>query len=402
MPTLLQINVTANWGSTGKIAEQIGLLAQQHGWDSYIAYGRNMNPSQNKLLKIGSMFDVYEHYFENRFFDNEGRASRRATKKFLIEVDKIKPDIVHLHNIHDHYLNYRLLFRYLAENKIPIVWTQHDLWSMTGHCAFNLVGCYKWKVQCKDCPVIPFCSLDRSLSGYNSKKDSFTSIEKMTIVPVSEWLGRQVKQSFMGKYPIQVIKNGIDIDVFRPRTAECLDKYGLKEVKYVISVATVWSKAKGLEDFSRIRRILHKDIKIVLVGLSESMIKELPDGIVGIPRTQSQLELAQLYSGAEALVSLSGSETFGLTIAEALSCGTPAIVYDNTAQPELIDTNTGVVVSNGDYHQVALVINDFVIQSFKLQHSQDCRFRAENMFDKTRCFGQYVELYNRILNSKSQ
>lgn len=400
MPTLLQINVTANWGSTGKIAEQIGVLAQQHGWDSYIAYGRNMNPSQNKLIKIGSMLDVYEHYFENRFLDNEGRASRRATKKLLKEIDRIKPDIVHLHNIHDHYLNYELLFRYLSENKIPIVWTQHDLWSMTGHCAFNLVGCEKWKIQCNDCPIVPFCCLDRSLSGYNSKKNSFTSVEKMTIVPVSEWLGRQVNQSFLSKYPIQVIKNGIDTDVFRPLKTECLDKYGLQGVKYVISVATIWSNAKGLDDFSRIRKILHKDIKIVLVGLSENMINELPDGIIGIPRTQSQLELAQLYSGAEALVSLSGSETFGLTITEALSCGTPAIVYDNTAQPELVDTNTGVVVSNGDYHQVALVINDFVVNSFKQQHSADCRNRAYNLFDKSKCYLSYIQLYNKLIEVK--
>lgn len=397
MPTLLQINVTANWGSTGKIAEQIGVLAQQQGWDSYIAYGRNMNPSQNKLIKIGSMFDVYEHYFENRFFDNEGRASRRATAKFLKEVDKIKPDIVHLHNIHDHYINYALLFRYFAENKIPVIWTQHDLWSMTGHCAFNLVGCDKWKVQCNDCPIVPFCSLDRSISGYSSKKNSFTSIEKMTIVPVSEWLGNQVKQSYLSNYPIRVIKNGIDIDVFKPQEAECLDRYGLKAVPYVISVATIWSNAKGLNDFFRIRELLQEEIKIVLVGLPKKIIKELPDGIIGIPRTQSQVELAQLYSGAQALVSLSGSETFGLTIAEALSCGTPAIVYDNTAQPELVDIKTGAVVENGNYHQVALAIQDFVANCFKQQHSLDCRLRAVKLFDKEKCFNQYIELYSKCI-----
>ena len=102
MPTLLQINVTANWGSTGKIAEQIGLCAQTHGWESYIAYGRMMNPSKNELVKIGNAFDVYEHYVEGRFLDNEGLASRRATKRLLRGIDEIKPDIVHLHNIHDH------------------------------------------------------------------------------------------------------------------------------------------------------------------------------------------------------------------------------------------------------------------------------------------------------------
>ena len=105
MPTPLQINVTANWGSTGKIAEQIGLCAMKHGWESYVAYGRMKNPSGSKLIKIGSQMDVYEHYAESVFLDNEEMASRHASKKFIKKIDEIKPDIVHLHNIHDHYLN---------------------------------------------------------------------------------------------------------------------------------------------------------------------------------------------------------------------------------------------------------------------------------------------------------
>lgn len=395
MPKLLQINVTANWGSTGKIAEQIGVMAQEYGWESYIAYGRSMNPSKNKLIKIGSMLDVYEHYFENRFFNNEGRASRRATKKFLKEIDKIKPDVVHLHNIHDHYLNFPLLFRYLAEKNIPVVWTQHDLWAMTGYCAFNLMGCEKWKTHCSNCPMIQTFSLDRSREGYQKKKQCFISIPTMTIVPVSEWLGTQVKQSFLKKYPVQVIKNGIDINVFRPTHADCLERYGLRNTRFVIAVASIWPESKGLSDFIYIRQILDKSIKIALVGLSEHQISQLPNGIVGIPRTQSQVELAQLYSAAEALVSLSGSETFGLTIAEALSCGTPAIVYNNTAQPKLVSDNTGRIVANGDYKQVASIISEFVTNDFKSIHTNDCRNRAIEYFDKNKSYLSYIRLYSK-------
>jgi glycosyltransferase involved in cell wall biosynthesis len=335
MPILLQINVAANWGSTGKIAEQIGVMAQEHGWDSYIAYGRYMNPSRNKLIKIGSMFDVYEHYFENRFFDNEGRASRRATAKFLKEVDKINPDVVHLHNIHDHYLNFPMLFQYLAKKNIPVVWTQHDFWAMTGHCTFNLKSCEKWTEHCGNCPMTRTFSLDRSNKGFIEKRNSFTSVPTMTIVSVSEWLATQVKKSFLKNYPVQVIKNGIDTNVFHPTHATCLETYGLSNTTYVIAVASVWSEAKGFTDFIAIRKVLDENIKIVLVGLSDHQMSELPNGIVGIPRTQSQLELAQLYSAAKALVSLSGSETFGLTVAEALSCGTKIIVSNASCLPEI-------------------------------------------------------------------
>lgn len=217
MPKLLQINVSSNWGSTGKIAEQIGLCAQAHGWESYIAYGRSLNPSKNKLIKVGSMLDVYEHYAENRLLDNEGLASRCATKRFLKQVDAIGPDIVHLHNIHDHWMNYRMLFEYLAKKNIPVVWTQHDQWATTGHCCYNLVGCERWKDECHDCPMSKWYSLDRSRRNHRLKKQLQAAIPSLTIVPVSEWLGDNMRQSHLKDRPIEVIHNGIDINVFRPQ-----------------------------------------------------------------------------------------------------------------------------------------------------------------------------------------
>ncbi|MEE0926511.1 MAG: glycosyltransferase, partial [Bacteroidales bacterium] len=162
MPKLLQINVTANWGSTGKIAEQIGLKAMEHGWESYIAYGRDSNPSKSKLIKVGCMLNVYEHYLENRLFDNEGLASRIPTKKLIKQIEKLKPDIIHLHNIHDHWLNYKILFEYLNSINTPIVWTQHDCWAFTGGCMhFVHTNCEKWKNECEKCPQ-KSKSIDRS------------------------------------------------------------------------------------------------------------------------------------------------------------------------------------------------------------------------------------------------
>lgn len=148
---LFQLNVTANWGSTGKIAESIGLAAMRQGWESYVAYGRYSNPSQSKLIKVGSQLDVYAHFAEQTLFDNEGLASRRATRKLIQQIQQIQPDVVQLHNIHDHYLNYKTLFEYLNTTDIQVVWTFHDCWAFTGHC-FHFVtkGCERWKTQCYD------------------------------------------------------------------------------------------------------------------------------------------------------------------------------------------------------------------------------------------------------------
>ena len=192
---ILQINVTANWGSTGKIAEQIGILVMKEGWESYIAYGRMMNPSKSKLIKIGTQWDVYLHYALSRFFDLEGLVSKIATRKLIKKIDRINPDVIHLHNIHDHYLNYPILFKYIVTHDIPIVWTQHDQWATTGHCAYNMVGCEKWKKRCYNCPKKNRWGLDRSERNYILKKKWFTSVKRATIVTVSDWLKSQEEQS---------------------------------------------------------------------------------------------------------------------------------------------------------------------------------------------------------------
>lgn len=216
MPKLLQINVTANWGSTGKIAEQIGLVAMQHGWESYIAYGRKKNPSKSKLIKIGNLWDVYLHYAVSRFFDLEGLMSKKATKKLVKEIERINPDIIHLHNIHDHYLNYSLLFNYLAGKRIPVVWTQHDLWAVTGGCCYTFDGCERWKVCCGPCVLRKGIKLDQSKKNFLLKRELFSSLKSLTLVPVSNWLGGILNDSFLGGNNIQIIHNGIDINIFSP------------------------------------------------------------------------------------------------------------------------------------------------------------------------------------------
>ena len=398
MPKLLQINVTANWGSTGKIAEQIGVLAQKQGWESNIAYGRHMNASENKLIKIGSTIDMYEHYIENRFFDNEGLASRKATRTFVREIERINPDVIHLHNIHDHYLNLPILFKYIAEKKIPVVWTQHDLWAITGKCCYIPTTCDRWKNNCFKCPLANRYSLDRSDRNHQLKKNVLKSLSSLTIVPVSEWVGGFISQSHLKERPMQVIYNGIDLNVFKFKDQKALNSYDIPDHKIVLlGVAFPWSERKGLRDFVELSKRLDERYVIVLVGLNEDQKKELPQNMIGLKRTQSQAELAGLYARADILLSLSYGETFGMTMAEAYACGTPCIVYDNTAQPEIVAPNTGRVAKTGEIEDVKRLVYEMTESDFKAKHTIDCRARAEQMYDKDKCFEQYIELYNRIL-----
>lgn len=399
MKTLLQIDVCCNWGSTGKIAEQIGLLAEKQGWKVYHVWGRHKNPSKLTDIKVGNMLGVYEHYAENILLDNEGLASRCATKKLIKKIDRIKPDVVQLHDIHNHWLNYKILFEYLVEKQIPVVWTQHDQWATTGHCCYNLVGCDRWKSECYDCPMSKWYSLDRSRRNFNLKKNLCAGLKSLTIVPVSEWLADNMLQSHLKDRPIEVIHNGIDINVFKPVVPTPIKEKRIEDKKILLAVASVWSDAKGLSDYIKLSEVLPDDYIIVLVGLTESQIASLPQKIVGLPRTQNVTELVQLYSMAHIVMSLSYSETFGLTIVEGMACGTPAIVYNNTAQKYLVDERTGIAVETGDITAVAEAVKvlDARVEANSVEISADCRKRAGEYYDKNKNYQSYISLYNKLL-----
>ena len=397
MPGLLQINETANSGSHGIISEGIGRLVLEKGWESVIAYGRWANESQSQLIRIGSSIDVMEHGVESRLFDNHGLASRFSTLAFISHLKEIKPDIIHLHNIHGYYLNYRVLFEYLNSISIPIVWTVHDCWAFTGHCShFVTSGCEKWKTGCNNCQLTrsyPKSFVDRSKRNYELKKSLFTNNKNLHIVTVSDWLSAQVKHSFFEGKDLRVIKNGVDVELFKPSEIKPNDRFT------ILGVASVWTQEKGLCDFYGLRDILDKEaIDIVLIGLSDKQIKELPNGITGIPRTESVDELVLWYNKADVILSLSKAETFGLTIAEALACGTPVVVYDNTAQPELVSDETGYIVKTGDIGGVAIAIESLRRRSAPEVKAQSnaCRDRAEREFNISRCLGQYLDMYEDL------
>lgn len=407
MKKILQINITANWGSHGRIAENIGLLVISKGWDSYIGYGRRANQSKSHLMHIGSMWDERWHGVQSRLIDNHGLASSYVTKNFVKEISLIKPDLIHLHNIHGYYLNYPILFRYLSKVSVPIVWTLHDCWPITGHCAyFDYVGCSRWKNECcAPCPckkeyprAIMFEATKRN---FQLKKKVFNSVGNITLVPVSDWLGGILKDSFLSKYPTKVIKNGIDLNVFKTSDAsDVRDKYGIGHKRYVLGVASVWEKRKGFDDFLQLAKRIPINMKIVLVGLDKKKLSiAQKNDIIGIPRTENVSELVALYSGADIFLNLTYEDNYPTTNLEAMACGTPVLTYKTGGSPESVSLDTGWVVEKGDIDAVKNII-------LTIPHDNDhmrkaCRERAEIKFDKNKCFEEYLKLYEELLKNES-
>lgn len=398
MPTLLQINVLANQGSTGKIAEQLGEMVMNEGWRSVIAYGRGNPKSRSELIKIGNDFDIKLHALETRLFDNHGLSSRRSTIALIDKIKKIKPDIIHLHNLHGYYINYKILFKFLHDYNCPVVWTLHDCWTFTGHCShFENIGCDKWKTGCYDCPSkrgYPNAYLfDRSKRNYSDKQKAFNSIiDNLHIVAVSDWLADLVRESFLSKAKVHVIKNGVDLGIFKPSGNFIKQK---RERFRILGVSNIWSMNSKLGEVYKLRTMLpHNEYEIVLIGLTPEQVKKLPVGIKGITRTANQFELAKEYEDADVLINPTFGDTFPTINLESLACGTPVITYRTGGSPEAVDEKTGIVVERGNVQNMAEAIRHMYEHPLL---AEDCYNRAHTLFEKDKCFAKYIDLYNELL-----
>ena len=352
----LFINSVAGFGSTGRIAAEKCRELMGLGHQCVLAFGREKaNCDDIPTVRIGSAVDYRLHGIRCRLLDDHGFGSRAATKRFLNWVREYDPDVIWLHNIHGYYIHIGLLFDYLRGCGKKIIWTLHDCWAFTGHCAyFDFAGCDKWKTGCHHCPqkqAYPAsCGLDGSRSNYLRKKALFTNISNLHLTVPSHWLEKRVRQSFLQEYPVEVIYNSINRDIFKPTPGDFRKKHGLDGKTILLGVASVWDARKGLSDFIELSGMLEDPYQIVLIGLTEAQIAALPEGILGLPRTNSMAELVEAYSEADVFLNPSVEETFGMTAMEARCCGTEAIVYQDTACEEIVNQFGGIAVPPGARH----------------------------------------------------
>ena len=405
MPTLFQINAACNCGSTGRIVEQIGLLARTHGWSCFVAHSwRYRSKTELNSIQVCSSWEEKAHILYSTLFDGQGLGSYFGTKRLIRVMEDVKPDIVHLHNIHGYFINYPLLFRFLSRAGIPVVWTLHDCWTFTGHCVyFDKVGCSKWKHGCSECPQIkeyPRSMFDFSTRNFCYKQEYFPKVKNIIFVPVSSWLNNLLKESFLGGYPSVVIHNGIDLKKFKNTQNTFRKNNGLSNKFVILGVANGFGKRKGLDDFIKLKSLWDNSFVIVLIGLNENEMKSLPIGIIGKSRTKDQKELIDIYSSADVYLNPTYEDNFPTTNIESLACGTPVITYNTGGSPEAIDSQTGIVVTKGDLNGLIMAINK-IKQNGKSYYSEACRERAEKYYDKNERFLEYMVLYNKILKKNN-
>lgn len=352
MTVYAHINTVPN-GSTGGIMmkEHRELLAA--GEDSFAFWGRGRAGEGDRELRFATDAEVKFDALQTRLDGKAGFHSKAATRRLLERLDEIKPNVVHLHNLHGYYVNIEILFEWLAAHDCKVEWTLHDCWAFTGHCAhFTYVKCDKWKAGCGNgCPQLGTypSTLSRSSCqwNYKQKKRLFTLVPegRMKLITPSKWLANLVAESFLSKYPVEVRHNTIDTSVFKPTSSDFRERYGIGDRFMILGVASPWTERKGLSDFVRLAGELDSEkYAIVLVGLSEKQVKELPAGIVGLTRTDSREELAGIYSTADVFFNPTVEDNYPTVNLEAEACGTPVVTYDTGGCSETVRRGDSCVV----------------------------------------------------------
>ena len=397
---IVEINGT-NYSSTGNIALNIAKKAREEGFEVYTCCKNSLKSSQfryDNQIVIGSRYERLISEQLAQLSGLSGSFNWIGTKEFIKKLEEIEPDLVHLHIMHDSYVNLKMLFSYLSVNKIPVVWTFHDCWAFTGKCPyFDMDRCDKWKNGCYKCPQVnkypESYFMDMTKYLWNKKNRMFNSIDNLTIVTPSKWLSNYARESFLNGHDIRVINNGINLDVFKPVKSDFRKKYGIEDKYLLLGVGYNWSPRKGLDSFIELSKRLDDRFRIVLVGTNDKIDEILPDNIISIHRTYNQAELVEIYSSCDLFVNPTMEENFPTVNIESIACGLPVITYNTGGSPEIIDETCGRVVEKGNidklYDGIMDIYNNPFDKSACLKRSQ-----LYNMNDK---FAEYVELYKEIL-----
>ena len=392
---ILAINL-GNFGSTGGIMSDVCNIAEENGYIAYKAYPSNPQnkPKENRdiiiandlLLRVSKSLSYKTGY--------NGCFSFISTILFLRKVRSINPDIIHLHNLHNSYINLFLLFAYLKKYKPKVIWTLHDCWAFTGGCPhFTMIGCERWKTGCGDCPQLnayPAVRKDRTTVLWKLKKKWFNGVDDLTIVTPSYWLSKQVERSFLKDYSRCVIYNGIDLDSFKPTHVDLRGRYNIKSKYIITGVAFDWSDKKGLDVFIKLSADLGKDFTIILVGTSMLIDKKLPSNIVSIHKTRNKKQMAAIYTESDLFVNPTKEEVLGLVNLEALACGTPVVMYDTGGCSETITKDTGVSIKYNDYNELLREIRRVCEE--KTFNAEDCIKWAQK-WDKKKWYKTYLKLF---------
>ena len=398
----MQINAVYGVGSTGVIVEDLHKLSLKNGIESYVSYSTtNKSPEEiENGYVIGGTLGKKIHAVLSRIGGKQAYFSSFATKKLIKHIENVKPDIVHLHNLHSNYVNLNLLLDYLGKKDIATVVTLHDCWFYTGGCFhYTAVGCDKWQQSCGNCPKknqdTPALLKDNSAKILADRKKYFGKMKNLTMTGVSGWMTDEGEKTVFKGKKTEVIYNGIDTEFFVPTPSDFREKHNLENKFLILALANKWFRPINKKTFDYVCENLPDDSVIVMLGCTESQRQGLPANVLPLDFIKDRDELRKVYSACDVFANCTREESFSLVNVEAQSCGTPVVTYRNTGAQETVDNKCSFSIENGNEKEFFEAIMK-IKELGKKELSNDCVKWVKENFDRDENYMKYIELYKAI------
>ena len=391
---VLQINAVYGQGSTGTIVRDIEHLCEQNDIECYVASPDPKVREAKRGYVIGNIVDHKLHALLCRINGMQAYFSHFPTWNLCRYIDQIKPDVVHLHNLHSNYIHLNILLKYLAKKDIRTIITLHDCWFYTGGCFhYSAAKCDGWLRECGQCPKgrtgSPSYLGDYSSDILEDRKRLFKAIPHLTVIGVSKWIASEAKRTFFCNRPVFTIYNGIDLSVFRFRESNLRNRLRLTDKRIILGPAQKWLSPVNKETLDYFTSNMLDEEVLVLFGCKDTC-NYLPHNVIQYGFINNRQDLIELYSSADVFVNCTREESLSLVNIEAQACGTPVVTYDGTGVQETVDGICGITVSSGNYEQLLLSVRKVL----QFPHSKNgIRHQIEIKFDMVENYKKYIKEY---------
>lgn len=398
---IVNINCTFNEGSTGKLIMDIANNLHEH--EFYYCY--EIGPkSDSKRYRVTNEFVHKFYYIWARLTGLKHSTGIIPTFKMLHWISKKSPDLVHIHCPYCNTIHVPMLISYLKRKHIPTVITNHSEYFYTGNCP-HAYDCTKFQTGCGNCNYVfdyyRKYLFDRTAYEWNRMRLAFEGAHNICMVAPSKWVYDR-----MGISPIcseidkKVILNGIDTSIFKYRESK-RDNHGFPE-NYILHVTSSFSLSEDDSKGGRFVVELAKrlpDYSFVICGAYNIEESALPVNIILKGPVLDKNELSEYYSNAKLSLMTSRRETYGMTCAESLCCGTPVVGFKNGGSESIALEEYCDFVEYGDVDKLVYVIKEYQ------NHFIDKKIlskKAVTMYNVQRMINEYSQLYNDILKLKER
>lgn len=393
---ILQINSVYKKGSTGNIVFDIHSFLKENNVESYVCYGRGPKINEKNVFKTSSEFSAKINKIWSKITGYVYGGNFSSTRKLIRKIKQIEPDIIHIHNLNDYFVNEYKLLKFIGKNRIKTIFTLHSEQMYTGSCGYAL-DCLSWcKKGCKKCPHIKLSTgtkIDKTNKAFNKLSKAYKCLIKdnLKVIGCTPWLEERAKKSvLLSMFDCKTILNGSDNSIYKLSNNSLKKELNLENKKILLYVCPrMLDPIKGYKYIKDISDKLTNDWQIVVIGKQESNIY-IAKNITYIGEIKNKEILSKYYNMADATLILSMRECFPMVIVESVLCGTPVVGFKCYGPDNAYPETMVKLFEYGNVNKIISHIND------KFNKKEIARLACTMVSSKVMC-KNYLDTYLEFL-----